>query len=106
MATAWPSAMHDESDILMLDEHGQSVVCRMCCVQYAIYGGEEPEPVAMNAPFCMQAWSEHQRSVHAEPQLINAQERDVDVKIEQTGDTAISCDDAERCVDTAEVRRL
>lgn len=64
---AWPSAIRNDSDVLTLDEeHGRFVICRVCCAQYAIYGGEEPERVAMTAPFCTQAWVEHQRSVHGE----------------------------------------
>lgn len=55
----WLSATSDESDVLMLDELGMLIICRVCWAQYAIYSVQEPEPVAMDAPFCTQAWLEH-----------------------------------------------
>lgn len=71
-----------------LDEHGQFVVCRMCRALYAVYGGEEPEPVAMSAPFCTRLWVEHKRSAHQEPIAVSQQASDLVIKIESSAKAA------------------
>lgn len=63
---AWPRSLLDDSDVLRLDEKGHFVVCRLCCLNYAVYGGLEAEHVDMGLPFFTHQWREHKRLQHSE----------------------------------------
>lgn len=72
-ARAWPCSMLDDSDVLRLDTSGRFVICRVCCLEYAVYGGREPERVDMGLPFFTHEWIEHKRLRHGGLAMIDDQ---------------------------------
>jgi len=42
-ATAWPSSILSDPDVLSLDDEGRFVLCKVCHVHYAVHGGKKPK---------------------------------------------------------------
>lgn len=64
-ATAWPRSVLTDPDVLLLDDQGLYVICRVCAESYAMRGGKKPKPVKMNARYRTPAWETHKLRTRA-----------------------------------------
>lgn len=64
-ATAWPSSILSDPDVLSLDDEGRFVLCKVCHVHYAVHGGKKPKPVIMNSIFRTRAWEVHKERTNS-----------------------------------------
>lgn len=71
----WPPAVHDDADVLVLDDQGRYIICRVCEESFTSDDGETPKPVPMHVCFDVHAWETHKRctQVHWRPQSANTE---------------------------------